>query len=432
MASSMFGCIYVFLIPPFQSPDESNHFRKAWHVSTGHLLPEKTPDARLGGHIPENINRVIDIFDPLRQDKNYRLNVQIARKAALLLPGNPVFTDFANTAIYAPTAYVPQAIGIFIVNNSGGTVLQCLYAARLLNLMLWIYLVACAIPLLQHLQTPVTFVATLPAVIVISSSLNADVTTNALCLWFFAASAGNNKIPITWTAAAILISSLNKLITLPLLSMWWINNRKSPYRTCLGISILVLTFVWALQSQKGFIPYDDYHPQFRDSQTLNEGVNPGKQLYHSFQHPLQTTQTLLKSLLKSLPATSAHLIGKFGWEKNYLPPPFLFLLILSLLTLLLSAPENSPKRIKLFYLAIASSFTLLLGFTTYLLWSPVGNLTPDNYQGRYFIPILPIICSITHFPLINISEKQRMLIATTGLFLGNCAMIWAIHNRYYT
>ncbi len=35
-----FGLAFLFLIPPGHVPDEPNHFRKAYHLSLGHLHPD--------------------------------------------------------------------------------------------------------------------------------------------------------------------------------------------------------------------------------------------------------------------------------------------------------------------------------------------------------------------------------------------------------
>ena len=37
--SLVFGLLFVFIVPPFQSPDEDSHFKKAYQVSKGHLYP---------------------------------------------------------------------------------------------------------------------------------------------------------------------------------------------------------------------------------------------------------------------------------------------------------------------------------------------------------------------------------------------------------
>ena len=35
----IFGIILITLIPPFQSPDEDSHFKRAYVISQGHLYP---------------------------------------------------------------------------------------------------------------------------------------------------------------------------------------------------------------------------------------------------------------------------------------------------------------------------------------------------------------------------------------------------------
>ena len=43
-----FGFVLLLIVPPFQSPDEYNHFYRAFQVSEGHWFPEKIKNNRLG------------------------------------------------------------------------------------------------------------------------------------------------------------------------------------------------------------------------------------------------------------------------------------------------------------------------------------------------------------------------------------------------
>ena len=63
----LFGLLFALLIPPFQSPDEPNHFYRAWQVSEGHFFPEKKGD-RLGGMLPASLMQVYDSFHFLKND----------------------------------------------------------------------------------------------------------------------------------------------------------------------------------------------------------------------------------------------------------------------------------------------------------------------------------------------------------------------------
>ena len=42
--SLFFGMIFIFIVPSFQSPDESAHYTKSYMISKGDFLPDKYSD----------------------------------------------------------------------------------------------------------------------------------------------------------------------------------------------------------------------------------------------------------------------------------------------------------------------------------------------------------------------------------------------------
>ena len=56
-----FGLLVIFITPPFQVPDEINHFYRAWQLSEGQFLPVKN-DARVGGFIPKSVDSLTVFF----------------------------------------------------------------------------------------------------------------------------------------------------------------------------------------------------------------------------------------------------------------------------------------------------------------------------------------------------------------------------------
>ncbi|MBL4577677.1 MAG: DUF2142 domain-containing protein, partial [Flavobacteriales bacterium] len=53
----IYGLSFLIVTPPFQVPDERNHFLKAYQISTGQLRGVKDMD-RVGGYVPA----ALDIF----------------------------------------------------------------------------------------------------------------------------------------------------------------------------------------------------------------------------------------------------------------------------------------------------------------------------------------------------------------------------------
>lgn len=429
----LFGGIFVFLIPPFQSPDESNHFLRAYQVSEATFFPEKT-NQRLGGVLPKSLAQVCDSFLYLRLHPEARLDgsaiYRLLQKP--LEPAQRQFTDFANTAIYAPTAYLPQSAVMAMLRPLGATPLQMLYAARLANLLVWVWLVSAALRLLPFMQGAVATLALFPASLVMAASASADVFTNGLCWWLTAVLLAKHKTAPDWPSyiAAGMIA-LNKLITLPLvfLSLWLEKNRWKSAGLILTAGIGAL--LWAFLSRNWFIPYDEYNAVFRDTQTLNSGVNPTRQLAFVFENPLFFMQVAATSALESLPSLAAHLTGKFGWEKNYLPAPFIVALWLALLAMLFSAENPLKKRERLGLFAIVLAYILAFAITMYALWCAVGSERLHNWQGRYFVPVLPLVVLMAGNAWIRQQRRPLEWSALLILVASNGAMVIAMLQRYW-
>ena len=45
----IFGLLYVFILPPFQSVDEGNHFFRTYQISTGRFIPKENSKISLNG-----------------------------------------------------------------------------------------------------------------------------------------------------------------------------------------------------------------------------------------------------------------------------------------------------------------------------------------------------------------------------------------------
>jgi uncharacterized membrane protein len=229
-----------------------------------------------------------------------------------------------------------------------------------------------------------------------------------------------------------LIMSLNKLAYFPLIFLFFLIkkehvnglNNKITIATALIFSNLTAIVFWSKTIQPIYIKFEEYNPLFRVGQQLNENVDPSLQLSFILHNPLYFSKIATFSLLKTLPHTLIHYVGKFGWEKNYLP---LWLIALLFLLLLVQAVfpktsarfQTSPtlKRAPFFNfkffcfvprndifnstdpLSIKAKFSLFgIGILTtysfaaamYGIWCPVGSDFIENLGGKYFIPIYPL------------------------------------------
>ena len=112
---SIFGLSFIILTPPFQTPDESTHFLRAYHISTGHLTAIKQ-DSRVGGYIPHAIDSFTRYFLPIQGAMYGRTNKEAILNLGQLTvdEDESVFVDFPIIGKYSFICYLPQSLSIFI------------------------------------------------------------------------------------------------------------------------------------------------------------------------------------------------------------------------------------------------------------------------------------------------------------------------------
>ena len=429
----LFGAIFIALTPPFQSPDEPNQFLRAYQVSEGQFFPEKIDNQRLGGYLPASLQTVADSFAYLKNNYPARLRPGLLQHASAipLLPDHRIFLDFANTAVYVPIAYLPQALAITLLRPLGCGPLALLYSSRLANLIIWVLLMGATMRTLPSLHRPVAALAMLPASLVMAASANADVLTNGLCWWLFAAFCQPAVRKNGWTMVAFAAVCAAKLVTLPLGLLYGLQQRSRRYFVLLIMAGLIAAISWGWLAQHWFIPYDNYAANYRDTQTLNEGVQPTAQLHFIGTHPFFFLKIVAQSYVRALPSTLAHFVGKFGWEKNYLPTGWIVALWVAILSLLCCESSHWTYRQRSLAVLVAGLFLGLFAVTMYALWCPVGAWELTNLQGRYFVPLAPVLALAVNNGQLVRYARLIVPLAFGLLIAGNMMMVWAMWERYW-
>jgi uncharacterized membrane protein len=261
-----------------------------------------------------------------------------------------------------------------------------------------------------------------------------------------------------------LIISLNKVAYFPLVFLIFLidkghfNGLKNKLIVVfvLIFSNLAIIGFWAKAIESRYIKFEDYNPTFRVGQQLNEHVDPSLQMAFILQNPLVFTKIATYSLVKSLPHTLIHYVGKFGWEKNYLPLPIIVLLLLLIFVQAIIKDKDTsnfkfqisnskleaPLQTSNFKLQTTLGFLgvfILMAFSfaaaMYAIWCPVGSGFIDNLGGKYFIPIYPLF--FLALPAFD-GAKWRVLafLAQPTVLFGAIwvSLVWSVFQvvlRYY-
>jgi uncharacterized membrane protein len=485
VSAFLFGSIFIFVVPPFQVADEFNHFYRAWQVSEGILVGVRTSDNRLGGDLPASVVKITEPFRslPFHAENRIKSSTIFYNLSAPLEPEKRQFTDFANTAIYAPTAYLPQAVAIIIGKFLKKGPLSIFYFSRLLTLIFWLSMVYAALKLMPIKNDLFAALALLPSSLFINASASGDVVTNACSFLVIAVfmklilekeTLSKRQYLIYFSAIFILsfITSLNKLAYFPIILLIFFikkehfNGLKNKLITSfiLILSNAALILFWSSKVNQLFISFDNYNPLFRIGQTLNDRVNPPLQMEFMLHNPLIFSKIAVFSLLKTFPHTLIHYVGKFGWEKNYLPLPIIAILVLLIIIQAIfsanatnvretskvsrtsptfhfsfftfhskKGPLSINAKFGLFGVGLLMTFSLAV--TMYALWCPVGNPFIDNLGGKYFIPIYPLFfLALPNFEapknrILSVLAQPKILYG--ALFLSLIWSIFQVISRYY-
>ena len=127
-----FGLVFVFVLPPCQTPDELAHFLRAYQVSEGHMVPMLVRQQG-GGAVPVSLLQVLEPFRrlPLHPDQQTSLDALAPLWSVPLHPHQRREVPFANSTYYSFVPYVPQAAGIAAARAVGAGPLALFYAGRI-------------------------------------------------------------------------------------------------------------------------------------------------------------------------------------------------------------------------------------------------------------------------------------------------------------
>jgi uncharacterized membrane protein len=448
LIASIFGLVSIVLTPPFQSPDENRHFYRAYQVSEGTFISTKI-DNRVGGFLPEKVRDCVIPYGPLRG----RAEIKISRDTiwnSFLNPGSNkrVFIDFPASSVYSPVSYIPQALGIALTKPLGATPIMSLYAARLMTLICWIFAIFLAIRATPIFNWLFVALALLPMSIFIHSSLNADMMTNAFAFLFIAfilkSAFSETKISkkefLVLLLIIVLLSSA-KLLYAPLVLLFLM----IPIRNFSGgkqffLRFMLISFValatpvfWYLIQGNGYVSYSEYNADYREYVNLVACANLKDQFSFIVSHGASIFEVLANSIVRGFRNYSQGYIGNFGWCEVPLPG---FLVVAAYAFLLLVTWTDGKSTIqmsgiqRIILLVPFSLIFFLVLFSQYLIWACVGADEVTNLQGRYFIPIVPLLFVAQYGSKQNFARFLPLgvaLFSITALTISS----FVIYNRYY-
>jgi uncharacterized membrane protein len=421
----------VYILPPFQAPDEAAHFYRTIQISHGEMAPllaPKTYRQGAGGAVEGSAFRLVDRYCGM---PNWRCKLQTRPELTGIVDSTTHdeaddprrVTSFSNTVVYLPVAHVVPAAAIAIVRTLGFPAIGWLYAGRLANALFAIAASWLALRLLrdQRAALLVFATATLPMTTSVFPTLCADsgviscsLLLLALCVRML------DRNPEDWRYLpllfiAVLYAAAAKLAYLPLAIMpiGCAVTAKSSRRVLSGTALVAIftigiTLAWAALIHAYIF-----------SISLDPQVDPARQMANVIRDPANFLSVLMRSMILEAPRAIVMLLGRRLSALNVFFP--WALVAMSGVTLVLAivwsagvAASRSFRRFALMILFAAACATFAF---LYIQSTMVGAQRVQAYQGRYLLPLLPFVTLIlprsSKLAPMN-EELRRPIIAALG------------------
>ncbi len=422
----------IFITPPFQVPDEPQHFYRAYQISEGQLLA-RVENRVAGGMLPSSLiklssdhlgSRAIHTERPIIKRP---WSVSFADFATPLLPYRREFIDFSGAAFYSPIPYIPQSSAIALGRMFGAGPLAFMYLARLVNVIVAVFLISLAV---RHspLSKPGFMAAgLLPMSVYLFASLSPDamVIGSAFLYTSLALEAYANK---NWTTSNLVMAIICatifcsiKIVYAPLILIAFFSGfdterpiKSLGIQTALIIIPISITVMW-MHSVSGLIV------------PVKLGTSVVGQLQHVIGHPFLFLQAVAHGFLWN-EFYFFTTIGVLGWLKLKLPTLSYCLAAVSLLISIFSVSHIKSVRSSFtmaWWGVLALSSIGLIMLALYLYWTAVAAVTVDGVQGRYFIPVLPLLATVIAGALSNCSGRlspAKALILVAGLGIAEALL----------
>jgi len=398
--------VLVFLTPPFQVPDEPQHFYRSYQLSRGEVWQHQK-DGVPGTELPASLLALVQHFlgttalHTIRTVPTQPFALTLAELRRPLDAGQAVFVDMSGVQTYAPLPYLPQALGIAAGRGMGMGPLGLLYMGRLANAACAALITAWALSLFPVGRIFALTVALLPMTQFMTASLSPDSLTIASAL-LFTALVARFYVDGTWSMrrsvlafVAGLVMCIVKVVYLPLLfaglgailGAGRFSNRakrQSVYWQLAAAALTGLTIAlwfWSIPASAAHGP------------PSRQGVDSAGQVAYLSQDAFRAMRIVVRSVVVHAEMLGQSTVGLLGWLKVPLPAWVYDLLALALpLSAFAEARRVREGVLGAAWLAlVAVAVVPPIELALYLGWTPVGAYAVEGLQGRYFLPALPML-----------------------------------------
>ena len=416
---------FIVAMPVFKSHDEDAHWLRIYDISLGNFLTS----TEHGGLFQEGATNypaavlpraVYDIVDKSYEGSSFKeiFNIKLNEE-------DTVIYAMPTTAIYAPIQYLPQAMGVAIARIFTNRPLVMAYVARLMNIIMSFTALYFAIKLMPFGKKILLVIISIPIALEGFTSLSPDAMTISFSFLFIAyvfhLAFEKKDEKITYKQVGIIafigcILALCKIVYLPIVGLVLLlpktkfSSRKSQiiHITVIIAVAIIINLIWLSISTS-------YLAEYKEGRPVN-------QLETLLSNPIEYLQMLIYSIdLNGAKYFLSMLGGEVGLNEyvnlnSIIPFVFFILSIIATFSNKEDRPNFSKYQI-IILLLICIAVIGLIFTSLYLQWTKTECESIMGIQGRYFIPILPLILLLLSTLKIKIEYSEVTIIKWITVFI---------------
>jgi uncharacterized membrane protein len=159
---------------------------------------------------------------------------------------------------------------------------------------------------------------------------------------------------------------------------------------------------------------------------LRPGVDEHAQIGFTFHHPLIAMRSLAADLLHHGADRAEQIVGRLGLLTIPLPGISIMAALLLLLAVALFAGPRISLAQRLLAAGIALATIAAVELSVYISWTAVGTAEVEGVQGRYFLPILPLL--LLTFSRQREHARWPSIAVPSVMAIVNATALWAVYR----
>lgn len=439
-----FGLAVLLANPPYQAPDENDHYFRAYQLSEGGIVGRKQAN-NAGGDLPALVYWHTDMGKvPFHPDEKVRWDVLRKKWQPLFVdlskePRN--FFPFPHTVVYPPSNYVPQTLAILAGRLAHVTPVGLMYLARLAGFAVSVWLGYTALRLMPVFRWSCLLLLLAPMSLYLMGSIAPDgmlITASCLLAALLGRFATGAESHCAGKTQAMLLAigamlAVAKFVYLPLVALvpLFVIPRLSGTRRRMVFGILFVALCAVPLWLWGRVMTEVYVPGRTDIP-----IDPHAQARFVIEHPWNFLTVAAKTIWTEAGGHYRWFVGTLGWLDTSMPNWFYWAFGLGVSACLMV--ESSDGRamswpVRLLVVGAAAATTLLIMLAQYISWNAPGSQGPiHGLSGRYFFPVALFLA--LGFPSVwrlRAPGWGAPIIGVTLSVISVTVCLWSVVTRYY-